>query len=189
MSDLPEVFNASQFENDTQRHLRERFDSLTERTLIDISLFDPTDPDEFCRIRCRTGEREHEAAEPQLTHLLVHRMLQDTGLEIPSNDIDPRIVVQRKYDNGTRRVIFLITRQDESMVPVFIRTHEDGVTPRAINLCSYDWTQKAVRDLRIWSDYLLKLSEKLNLGDEVLKRLTARDLFQLDATFNEIQGL
>ncbi|MES2630534.1 MAG: hypothetical protein V4611_01110 [Patescibacteria group bacterium] len=180
--------NDGQFETDEHRYLRESFRSLEEVIGIEIAYFDPDDPSVHTQILFNTAQEEAEQAGSELASTLMQTMLKRTGLDAPLTRNDPRHIVSRHYADGTRSVIFTVTRADESMVPVHYETKVDGTTPKIIDLISYDEARETVLEYRDLDEYRTKLIQKLHIGEQILIKLSAEDLKKFDATFDYIQN-
>jgi len=182
-------FDASRFESDDQLRLRERFDSIADRNALEIVMFDPYELNTVRKIRTDSGEKEIEEAEPALASLLRSQMLKTAQLDAPTDQDDPRLIVNRHFRNGVKATIFTVTRDDESYVPVYFETTTDGVTPRMMLLMSFDKVEETVLHYRNLDEYRSRLSSKLNIGDAVLTRLSVAQLKSFDATLDDIRSL
>jgi len=185
----PFYFDMALVENDNQRHLRERYDSLVERNRLDIVCFDPNETQAHHRVKFRTGDKEIEEAEPQLNALLTLDMLRQAGLDVPIDSDDPRLITDLPYTDGVRSVIFAITREDGSLVPVYYETDKDGISPKRLYLMSFDKAQDTVLFYRNLIEYRTQLCEKLRIGDRVLQRLGIDDLMGFNTTLDDIREL
>ena len=185
----PYYFDLGQIENDNQRHLRERYSSLVDRNILDIVCFDPTEVQTHRRVKFRTGDKEIEEAEPQLNAALMLDMLRRAGLNVPVDGDDPRLITDLPYTNGVRSVIFAVTRQDDSFVPVYYETDTDGISPKLLYLMSFDKAHDTVLHYRNLVDYRTQLCEKLRIGDRILSRLGVDDLNGFNTTLDDIEKL
>jgi hypothetical protein len=185
----PQYIDMAHFETDAQLRLRERFRSLADRNAQEIILFDPHESHAFRPIKIRSGESECEKAEPQLAHILRREMLRASGLDVPENKDDPRLIVERYFANGTRSLIFVVTRDDESLVPVYCEVPKTDGTPKGLYLISFDKAQETALQYRELDEYRSKLGVKLEIGGRALSGLSVEDLKEFNDTYDDIQWL
>lgn len=181
----PYFINLEGIETDEQRRLRECFELLAERNMLEIELFEPRTPESFAVIRCKTHEKEIEASEPQLAVLLRIRMLRSIQLETPHDD-DCDLV--RDYSNGKCVKIFTISRNDTLSIPVYTELNEQGV-PESIILMSHAKLEETILHYRDLDEYRSRLVNKLGIGRKALRTFSVEELKDFDMAFNTIQAL
>ena len=181
-------YHVGQFENDNQRLLRERFDSLVDRNAIELLMFDASDGRAFRPIMFGSGDRELEESEPQFTKLLTHNMLRRSGLDAPMAG-DPRFVIDRQYKDGSRSVIFDVMRPDESSVSVYFQTENDGVSPRHMYYVGSDHVRETQRLYKDLEDRGKRLSRRVKMSSYALSTFSVDELEEFSATYDEIQKL
>ena len=183
----PEL-HASRFENDDQRILRERFDSLAEKSVIDMLLFDPSETRSFRPIILKSGEDDREENEPQFTKLLTLNMLRSVNLDPPQRN-DPRFLAEREYRSGAHSVVFEVESRGGVKVPVFFQSEADGVTPEIMGFMSRDLMGETVVFYRNLEAQSVRLSRRAKISERVLSRLSIDELEGFNITYGEIQRL
>ena len=181
-------FTVAQFENDEQRILRERFDSLAEKAVIDMLLFDQEELRSFRPIIFKSGEAELEENEPNFTKLLTQNMLRSVNLDPPQRH-DPRFLAEREYKNGSRSVIFEVESRGGVKVPVYFQSEDDGVTPEIMGFMSLDLMGETVVFYRNLEAQSVRLSRRAKISERVLSRLSIDELEGFNITYGEIQRL
>lgn len=185
----PAHFEVSQFENDNQRKLRERYDSLAARSEIDILFFDPKAERTFQQIMIRSGEEACEEAEPKVTNILMRNMLRQAGLDAPTNKNDPRYLADQVYKNGTRSTVFYARRSDRLRIPVYSQTETDGITPQLVCLMSNDLFGETVVHYRQLDKHRNQFKQRMKIGENILLQLSTDDLRDYTAMYDDIQRL
>lgn len=182
----PQYIDLGEIETDGQRRLRECFESLQTRNEHEVACFDPNTPEAFSVIKCKTPEKEIEAAEPQLTTLLAIQMLRAAHLEIPKDDDGYDLI--RDYTNEKRVIIFSVTRSDATSVPVYIELNKYG-GPDFVVLMSYMKREESLVHYRDLDEYRSRLVKKLGIGEKILRTFSVEDLKDFDTSFDRIQLL
>lgn len=187
----PEYLDTSLCETDDERRLKERFDSLTSRNELELALFNPLEPQAFKLVKTHSIESELEEDDPQLAFMLTMRMLKTLHLNIPSTSDDEEYITEREYKNGKRLVIFTVTREDQSIVPVYYETDTDGVSPVRIYLMSFEKAQETVMHYRDIDEHRTQVRMRLGaqIGDRVLSRFDVSDLKWFSEAYDHFQQI
>lgn len=186
----PVYLDTSLCENDNQRFLKERFDSLTRRNELELAMFDPFDVVAYKQVKIHT-EQAPEEAEPQLTSLLRQQMLHATGLSLPPFEKQADYITHQVYGNGSQSIVFVTTRHDGVLVPVYCDTDTDGLSPLRLFLLSYARADETARQYRDIAEYRSKIRMKfgLHITDKVLSRHDIESLKLFDAVYDDVQQI
>lgn len=184
----PEYIDLEGLETDGQLRLRECFESLKERNKLEIICFDPDDSEAFKVIKCRTIEKEIEAAEPQLTDVFMAQMLRAVKLEAPQDQTHSNYIYRHIFSKSRYVTLFSATREDSSIVPVYFETNEDG-TPELIVLLSHVKMEETLMHYRDLDEYRSRLITKLDIGEKMLRTFSVEELRDFDTSFDRIQSL